>query len=68
MKAKKKITIDLDKKDVADIIRAYFVNNKDIVIQDVEFNISEHYADSRDNYGTYEFDSVTCTREDDIEV
>ena len=68
MKGKKKITIELDKKAVADIIRAYFVNTKNIVIQDLDFNIEHKYGEYPDEHGYHEFTSVTCTREDTIDV
>ena len=68
MKGKEKITIELDKKEVADIIRAYFVKYKNIVIQDVDFNIEHKYDPYPDKHGHHELTSVICTREDSIDV
>ena len=68
MKGKKKTTIEITPKDVESIIRAYFVNEKNIVIQNVDFNIEHTYFDHTDTHGSPELKSVICTREDDIKI
>lgn len=69
MKGKKKTTIELCPEEVEAIIKAYFVKKKDVVIQDVHFNIETVYDESYvDEHGSEELVSIICTREDDIEI
>ena len=68
MKAKKKTTVELTPDEVSAIIKKYFAEHKDIVIQDVNFNVEHKYGEYPDNHGYHELDSIICTREDEIDV
>lgn len=68
MKGKQKTTIELGPDEIKAIIQKYFVENKDILIQDVTFEVGMSYHDRMDTHGTAEFTGVKCVREDDIEI
>jgi len=68
MQGKSKITIELKPDQVSEIIKKYFVEHKNVVIQEVRFNIKEEYSHEMDRFPTYSLGSVICTREEDVKI
>jgi hypothetical protein len=63
MDIKYEFTINLTPKDVTDILKAHFMKEDGLKIDNIDFEIEANYGDDRypSSYPTYMLNKVSCT-------